>query len=203
MRNVSMWLVAAGCLSVGYLLGSMPGSLLLQRAVAQDADKAGDKAGSTVPKQLAQLGDDTREKIQKAVTAVTAAVEALKQEGKWTPATRNLNLTAVFNGGFNAKADLASDGGVDPETFAALYADLATDDIDLDLARNEQGLLTYKGRVIRMYNSARLRAVYNMRSDVTGEPKPAVKPEIPLSTGTKKPGADAKSDEATKTEEEE
>src|SRR5258708_5032351 len=74
-----------------------------------------------------------------------------------------------MTGGGNWVAALKSVGGVDPETFAALYAGLASDTVIVDLGRDPDGKLTYKGRVVRMYPVSAIRAAYARRSDITGE----------------------------------
>jgi hypothetical protein len=58
---------------------------------------------------------------------------------------------------------------VDPETFGALYSGLATDAVIVDLGRDSENRLTYKGRVVRMYPISVIRAAYARRSDITGE----------------------------------
>ena len=77
------------------------------------------------------------------------------------------NSFLVSTGGGDAVADLESGRGVDPETFAALYADLATDEIAQHLAKDGEGRLTYKGKLVRIYPIARLKELFTKRS---GEP---------------------------------
>jgi hypothetical protein len=73
-------------------------------------------------------------------------------------------------------ADLESGRGVDPETFAALYADLAAGNLRADIERDSQGRLTYKNKVIRMYPIATLKQRFALRRQLAGieeEEKPA------------------------------
>ena len=58
--------------------------------------------------------------------------------------------------------------GVDPETFAALYAGLASPEVRQSLARDAQGRLTYKNKVIRMYPIARLKQAFLERDRLAG-----------------------------------
>lgn len=84
---------------------------------------------------------------------------------------------AVLAGGINAVDDLESGRGVDPETFAALYADEATEDVKLHLGKDEDGRLTYKNKVVRIYPISRLKKMQAQRLIITGEAKAAPKAE--------------------------
>jgi len=97
-------------------------------------------------------------------------MEALQSENRYNSATKNVNAFAVLSGGGDSLEDLKRGvGGVDPETFAALYAGLATDQVVVDLGRDAEGRMTYKGRVVRMYPVSVIRAAYARRADITGE----------------------------------
>ena len=69
-------------------------------------------------------------------------------------------------GGVNAEQDLEEGRGVDPETFAALYADMATPKIAEHLDYDEQGRLRYKKNVIRIYSKERLRTLFNQKDQL-------------------------------------
>src|SRR5262249_15479923 len=124
MRRKLTYLAALGLFGFGYVMGTIgfPGST---RLLAQGAhtDKAAGTAESGGP------SEETAAKIKAADDALKIAMEALKQEELYVPATDGINVLAVTAGGVNAMRDLASGGGVDPETFAALYAGKATIDI--------------------------------------------------------------------------
>jgi hypothetical protein len=97
-------------------------------------------------------------------------MEALQAEGRYDSAIKSVNAFAVLSGGGNSVEDLKRGvGGVDPETFAALYAGLATDQIVVDLGRDAEGRMTYKNRVVRMYPVSVIRRAYAQRADITGE----------------------------------
>jgi hypothetical protein len=155
-----------GLLLLGYLLGSShvfaPSALW-----AQGGAKAKPKAGEA---QDTGLSDDTRTKIKAASDALKAAMEALEAEQRYKEsAIKGVNAFAVLSGGGSSLDDLKNNGGVDPETFAALYAGLASDRVVPDLGRDAEGKLTYKNRVVRMFPISRIRAAYARRAEITGE----------------------------------
>jgi hypothetical protein len=113
--------------------------------------------------------DAVGKEISTVYTALQSARDILSQEGRYVPATQTLNVSAIVAGGVDAVADLEAGRGVDPETFAALYADQASDDIRPEMGTDEHGRLTYKGKVIRMYSVSRLKQMYQERLRFTGE----------------------------------
>ena len=112
--------------------------------------------------------DEVTREVTAAYTALQNAKSALAQEDRYTSATKTLNVSAIMSGGVDAIGDLEAGRGVDPETFAALYADQATDEIAAELDKDEQGRLTYKGKVVRMYSVSRLKRMYQERLRFTG-----------------------------------
>ena len=58
---------------------------------------------------------------------------------------------------------------MDPETFAALYAGLATVEIQEHIAKDSQGRVTYKGKVVQMYPIRRLTQLFKERLKYSGE----------------------------------
>ena len=143
--------------AVGYVLGTTG---ILDSRPAHAQVQPGDSA----------LEKDTQEKIKAAYEALVAAKEALVTEGRYKPITdpASINTFAILGGGVDAIADLESGRGVDPETFAALYADLAAGDVRADLDRDAQGRMTYKNKVIRMYPIARLKQEFTRRAQLAG-----------------------------------
>ena len=153
-------------LMFGYCLGAS--QLLSPAALFAQGGKAKPKAAG----DSADLGltDETKAKIKTAADALKAAMEALDAEGKYKDsAIKGVNAFTVLTGGGNSLEDLKAAGGVDPETFAALYAGLATDKVAVDLGRDADGKLTYKNRVVRMYPISAIRAAYARRAEITGE----------------------------------
>ncbi len=181
-------------LTIGYALGA---SQILSPAALLAQGKGKSKGGGDA--QAAQpLSDETKTKIKAAADALKAAMEALQSEGRYESAIKSVNAFAVLSGGGNSAADLAGGGGVDPETFAALYAGLATDQVVVDLGRDAEGKLTYKNRVVRMYPVSVIRGAYARRADITGEDLlPTAVEESPKS---KPKTTEAKEEESTEEE---
>ena len=113
--------------------------------------------------------EDSVEKITSGFDAVKAAAASLKREGRYMAATSGINLFAVSVGGLDVKSDLEKGRGVDPETFAALYAGLATVEIQEHIAKDSQGRVTYKGKVVQMYPIRRLTQLFKERLKYSGE----------------------------------
>jgi hypothetical protein len=112
--------------------------------------------------------DEVTREVTAAYTALQNAKSALAQEDRYTSATVPLNVSAIMSGGVDAIGDLESGRGVDPETFAALYAEQATDEIAAELEKDELGRLTYKGKVVRMYSVSRLKQMFQERLRFAG-----------------------------------
>jgi len=157
-------------LTIGYALGAsnvLSPALLLAQA-GGDKKYAKSKPGSDAAASQ-ELSDETKAKIKAASDALKTAMDALVNEGKYDSAIKGVNTFAVLSGGNNAVSDLKSSRGVDPETFAALYAGLATDSVIIDLGKDAEGKLTYKNRVVRIYPISEIRNAYARRSELTGE----------------------------------
>ncbi|QDU38313.1 hypothetical protein Mal4_26400 [Maioricimonas rarisocia] len=109
------------------------------------------------------LSEDTENRIRAAHRAVREAVEALQSEGRYEAITQGTNSFLALSGGGNAREDLEQGRGVDPETFAALYAGLATPEVAELLEIDEEGRITYNDQVVRMYSRSRLQRSYSER----------------------------------------
>lgn len=137
-------------LTLGYCLGSLnmhqPDSLKAQ------ADEDDNKYGREVLTAYRN--------VSKAMRDLNSLLSA---GGQNTTVSSGLNFFAVSVGGVNAEQDLEEGRGVDPETFAALYADLASPKIAEHLDYDELGRLRYKKNVIRLYSRDRLRALFHER----------------------------------------
>lgn len=150
MSTAARGVWAFGLVAFGWFLGA-GGTLQPARldAQAQPAD--------------AGLSEDASQKVKAAIDAAAAAAATLQAEQRHAPITTGTNAFAVLSGGVNAMEDLASDRGVDPETFAALYADLAIDEVKAKLAKDENGRLTYEGKVVKLYPISRLKKMFAER----------------------------------------
>src|SRR5262245_30858739 len=121
----------AALLFLGYAMGSAqlfaPAAVLAQTETEKPASTSG-----------VEVSDETKAKIKAAADALKVAMDALIEEGKYVSAIKGVNAFAVLSGGGNALRDLQSGAVVDPETFAALYSDLATDAVAKDLSRDDK-----------------------------------------------------------------
>ena len=156
-QNIVRLVCGVGLLGVGYLLG-VSGSLSPPAANAQ---------GGSDTKIPLGLQRDTIDKVKQAIDNIGAAQQALKDEGRYNPAINGINAFATTVGGVDAMGDLESNRAVDPETFAALYAGQATNEVKQHLGRDQEGRLTYKDKVIRMYSLAQLQQLYQQRQIIT------------------------------------
>ena len=161
--KTTLHIVAVVCLLAGgYFLGT-------QHAFAPSSAKA---QGFGAPVDNSGM-DEIAIAISAASNAVKKAGNLLEQDGRYLSASRVSNVSAILAGGVDAMDDPETGRGVDPETFAALYAGQATDEIAAELDRDELGRLTYKGKVIRLYSISRLKKFYKMRlqySDAEQDP---------------------------------
>jgi hypothetical protein len=151
-RGRQYWTMAA-VLTVGYLLGS---AQVVKLPIVFGQDGTGPS-------------DEAIKKIQKAYDELRSAQDTLKQEGLLKPVTKSLNCYAVLAGGIDAERDLEEGKGVDPETFAALYAGDAIESVAPELSRDEEGRLTYKNKVVRIYPISRLKKIHEYRQQLIGE----------------------------------
>ena len=87
-------------------------------------------------------------------------------EGKYEAITEGINTFLVLTGGGNAREDLESGRGVDPETFAGLYAGKALPEIQTLLGLNEHGQITYNNEVVRLYPKSRLKKLFAQRTQI-------------------------------------
>jgi hypothetical protein len=150
MRRWQTVMASAGLLALGYVAGSS-GLSLHSRANAQDAP-----LGKPSPKLTA------------AVQSLADAAESLKADGHYETITQGTNAFLVLSGGGNARADLESGSGVDPETYGALYAGLAIPELQDQIAKDDNGRLTFNGQLIQMYSKSKLQKVYANRLKLAG-----------------------------------
>lgn len=150
MRPIWKTVSVLGLLGLGYVLGTTD-TLAPTPLGAQAAAEGGPSAESLA-------------KLKEAFAAIKSAAETLEQENLYVPATSTLNVFSVMSGGLNAVQDLEDGRGVDPETFAALYAGEAKPDVKEHLDYDEQGRLTYKGKVVRIYPKQRMKKIFQDRT---------------------------------------
>ncbi|MDA1162265.1 MAG: hypothetical protein O3B13_04105 [Planctomycetota bacterium] len=155
MRVIWKTVSVLGIFGLGYLAGSA------QWAGTSSATAQG--LGANPP------GEEVTKSITAAYSALQSVRSALNQEGRYKPATKIMNIAGVMGGGIDAIADLESGRGVDPETFGALYAGHASDEVSVEIDTDQNGRLTYKGKVVRMYSIERLKQTYQERLKYIGQ----------------------------------
>ncbi len=166
-------------LFVGYLLGAL--------------QIAAPKPLSADPSTEAIQGS-VRDKLRDADRTMGEAMQMLQDERRYVPAIVGLNAFATSVGGVDAMADLESGQGVDPETFAGLYAGHALPEVAEHLAHDAQGRVTYKSRVVRLYNPTRLKQLFAARLEFS--PAGATPASKRPTAAAKKGGAKEKSEDA-------
>ena len=151
MQTLTRILVVLSLLAVGYLCGS---ARLLEPVPAQ-AQIEGEPSQST------------QDRIREAYNSMSLAMADLQAEQRYTSPLNSVNTFAVTVGGIDALSDLEDGRGVDPVTFAGLYAGQATEDIKPLLSYNEQGQLLYKDKLLRIYSPSRLQRLFAERTKLT------------------------------------
>ena len=113
------------------------------------------------------LSTDTAAKVQAASESIKSAMDALQQDGKYEGLGETPNAFLVLCGGGNAMEDLSSGQGVDPESFAALYAGRVKQEVRLALTTDEQGRLLYNDQLVRLYSRTRLEKMFAERAKLS------------------------------------
>jgi hypothetical protein len=158
-RNVKMkrlpvvlsFAVVFGC---GFLCGTF-------RAVDPTTAQAQEELG------VEEISNDTLIAYLKFRKGCIDLGDSLAAEDLNIPATEDINFFALSVGGIDAVRDLEEGRGVDPETFAAIYADRASPEVTQHFDVDDLGRVRYKGTVVRMYSKARLREIFQRRDQIT------------------------------------
>ncbi len=148
--------VIAGGLGVfvlGYAAGTLSGQAPSQIVAAQEESSP-------------EFSKDVLEAYKKSNKAVRELSNLFVAGGQNTAAFSGMNYFAASVGGINAEQDLEEGRGVDPETFAALYAGLATPKVSENMDVDELGRLRYKKNVIRIYSQERLKQIFQKRDQL-------------------------------------
>lgn len=126
--------------------------------------------GSPQPLKAAQdetpISSETLAAYKKARTAVNDLADSMTAESRYVSAADTPNYFALSVGGIDTISDLEEGRGVDPETFAALYAGRASPEVAPNLDEDANGRIRYKGTVIRMYSRERLKNAFQHRDDL-------------------------------------
>jgi hypothetical protein len=148
MRGVARSLFCFGLILFGYVLGSF-------QVVPP----------STLNAQSEPLPNAIRDRLRETDRVLSETMQVLADDKRYVPAIQGLNAFATSAGGVDAIADLESGQGVDPETFAGLYAGQALAEVAEHIGRDAEGHLTYKNKVVRIYSSMRLRELFAARGE--------------------------------------
>ncbi|MCP4783795.1 MAG: hypothetical protein GY903_19680 [Fuerstiella sp.] len=120
-------------------------------------------------------------RVERALKDLDGFLQAIDFENS---AVIGTNYFAVSVGGIDAIRDLEEGRGVDPETYAALYAGYAKPEVakHLNLQKTESttgalvlrikdadGRLRYKGTAVRLYSPTRLRSLFQRRESFRNE----------------------------------
>jgi len=137
----------------GYAAGTFCGQLPQQIQATQEDDD---------PK----YSRDILEAYRKSYKGVRELNNLYVAGGQSTAAYGGMNYFAASVGGIDAEKDLEEGRGVDPETFAALYAGLAVPKIAENMDYDELGRLRYKKVIIRLYSQDRLKRLFHHRDQL-------------------------------------
>lgn len=143
--------------ALGYALGSS--AVFPLAAQEKDAE----------PVVQGPMSEETRQSLDAALHALNEVMQSLIREKQYVPAIKGVNAFAVTTGGGDMIAALEEGRGVDPETYAGLYAGLAVDEIHEKLGFDDDGRLTYDGNLVRIYPISQLRRSYAARRQILGE----------------------------------
>lgn len=152
MRNRASILCSLMLLAVGYTIGSLNPFTPRFLQAQEDAAKGQQNEDP--------ISRDTLNKMDNARQALRVANEALISDGRHKPITKGVNPVAILAGGVDAQRDLEAGLGVDPGTFAGLYAGNAIDEVEEKLGKDAEGRLTYNKKVIQMYPISRIKQLY-------------------------------------------
>lgn len=117
--------------------------------------------------------EETARKIRLAQDALEEVQASLEGENLYVPAVDGINYLAVLVGGFDARAELDSEGGVDPFTFVGLYSSQAIEDVAPNLGWDEKGRRTYNDKVIKLYPLSRIQKLFHQELGKQPEVAPA------------------------------
>ena len=147
MRTIRILSVALGFMALGYLLGSS-GNFGSPAHAQEELDE--------VEKKIIK-------NVETVITAIDTATRVLVEEKRYVPAIQGPNGFAVTSGGGDMIAALKAGRSVDPETYVGLYAGWAVPEVQEKLAKDQDGHLTYNGKVIRMYPIPELTKLFEAR----------------------------------------
>ena len=126
-------------------------------------------AAAAQPPGVSEMDEATASRIKEGFDSLRRAQVALEQSGRYVPAATGVNAFITLAGGYDVLGSLQNGRGVDPETYAALEAGFAPQNVLTDLGRDADGRLTYKDQLIRLMSHETLRSLYLRRAETLGE----------------------------------
>ena len=151
MQKFSIALFALVVFSAGFIAGSS------QLAAVRTAQAAADED---------RMAKETLFAYKRTRLTLNDLSDMLTSERRYRPATEGINYFALSVGGIDAIQELEEGRGVDPETFAALYADRSLPEIAEHITTDENDRIRYKGNIVRMYSRERLRQTFRQREEL-------------------------------------
>ena len=142
----------ASLLAFGYFIGAS-GSLMPQSSNAQPPGALGEEGAQAE----ITLSNESVAQIQRIHESLSQLMETMSLAGTYTPATEGVNPYLILTGGGSAIDDLEQGTGVDPITFADLYAGKATQEIEDSLSWDQSKRLMYKNKLVRVYSVEKLK----------------------------------------------
>ncbi len=152
MQKLNLVLFACTIFGAGYLLGST------DSLTTSQVDAAG-------PNQQ-RLAGEALLSYKRSRLEMDKLSSILSAEEKHRLATDGENFFALSVGGIDAMRELEEGRGVDPETFAALYAGRALSEISEHVETGDDGRIRYKGNIVRLYSRERLKEMFRLRDEL-------------------------------------
>lgn len=152
MKKLNLLVFASAVFAAGYLLGSAE---VLRTPEVNAALQVGDR-----------LSNESLLTYKQSRLILDSLSDILSAEQRHRSATEGENFFALSVGGIDSLEDLEEGRGVDPETFAALYADRALPDVAEHLETDDNGRIRYKGNIVRLYSREKLKEVFRKRTEL-------------------------------------
>ena len=152
MKKLNLLVFASAVFTAGYLLGSAE---VLRTPEVNAALQVGDS-----------LSNESLLTYKQSRLILDSLSDILSAEQRHRSATEGENFFALSVGGIDSLEDLEEGRGVDPETFAALYADRALPDVAEHLETDDNGRIRYKGNIVRLYSREKLKEVFRKRTEL-------------------------------------
>lgn len=154
MKCLGKLLAATFVFGGGYFCGTFNAGGAVPLAAVPDQESA------------ASFSRDTLVAYKSFVKGSRDLSDSLSGENLNQPAMPGVNYFALSVGGIDAVRELEEGRGVDPETFAAVYADRANPELSQYIDTDPEGRKRFKGTVIRMYSQERLKELFQRRDQL-------------------------------------